>query len=151
MTSSSPEATAPDRPTVSSMRRALKRAANGVSLDVDEAAPDAERGVEQAGGRVREQHGVPGVGARQAGGRVPVQGHLHVRERVASGADVACVVRPAILVLVAAHRYVTEEDVAVLPQARRVEKLVGVHRHQGVRRQVREEGACCTPGVMGMA
>ncbi len=74
-----------------------------------------------------------------------VQVHLHVRERTAGGADVAFVVRPAGLVLVAAHRYVAEEDMAVFPQARHVEELVMIKRHRSILRQVREEGACVLP------
>ncbi|GED88883.1 hypothetical protein TNCT6_59680 [Streptomyces sp. 6-11-2] len=74
-----------------------------------------------------------------------IQAHLHVRERAAGGADVAFVIRPAGFVLVAAHPYVAEEDVAVLPQARHVKELVRVQRDRGVLRQVREEGACVLP------
>ncbi|WP_169788667.1 hypothetical protein [Streptomyces avermitilis] len=91
---------------------------------------------------------------------VAVRGQLHVdgvvqvevqlRECPVGRADVAFVVCPAGLVLVAAHRYVAEEDVAVPPQARHVEELVRVQRHRGALRQVREEGACYSR-LMGMA
>lgn len=70
-----------------------------------------------------------------------VQVQVQLRESPAGGADVPFVVRPAGLVLVAAHRYVAEEDVAVLPQARHVEEFVGVQRDRGAVRQVREGGA----------
>ncbi|MHA5054765.1 bifunctional FO biosynthesis protein CofGH [Streptomyces sp. SD15] len=69
--SSSHEATAPNRPTASSMRRALKRAAGGVSLDVDEAAVllqargDDLADLTSTAGRIRdaglEAAGRPGV------------------------------------------------------------------------------------------
>ncbi|WP_329323446.1 MULTISPECIES: bifunctional FO biosynthesis protein CofGH [unclassified Streptomyces] len=68
---SSPETAASDRPTANSMRRALKRAASGVSLDVGEAAVllrargDDLAGLVSTAGRIRdaglEAAGRPGV------------------------------------------------------------------------------------------
>ncbi|MGW4676414.1 bifunctional FO biosynthesis protein CofGH [Streptomyces sp. NPDC004324] len=68
---SSPESAAPDRPTANSMRRALKRAASGVSLDAGEAAVllrargDDLADLVSTAGRVRdaglEAAGRPGV------------------------------------------------------------------------------------------
>ncbi|MGW0796905.1 bifunctional FO biosynthesis protein CofGH [Streptomyces sp. NPDC002692] len=68
---SSPETAAPDRPTANSMRRALKRAASGVSLDAGEAAVllrargDDLAGLVSTAGRIRdaglEAAGRPGV------------------------------------------------------------------------------------------
>ncbi|MFG2229456.1 hypothetical protein ACGFNX_05445 [Streptomyces sp. NPDC048723] len=52
--------------------------------------------------------------------------HGQPGEFPAGSADIAFVVHPAAFVLVAAHRDVTEEDVAVLQQAWRVGEFVGI-------------------------
>lgn len=70
---------------------------------------------------------------------VPIQVQLH--ERPAGGADVPLVVGPARLVLVAADRYIAEEDMAVPPQTRHVEELVRIQRDRSALRQVYEERA----------
>jgi hypothetical protein len=88
---------------------------------------------------------VVAVGGVEVGGQL----HFHdvvdvqaeVRERLGRAADLAFVVRPLRPVLEAAHRDVTEDDVAVTAHMNHVQEVVRVQRNRGADGDVREEGA----------